>query len=215
MRRLLTVAGVVGISFTTLAAADESGIFICGSHPGRRHLEYSIHGSFERHVDRGRYLTTAPATAEPVGNIVLMEGDGSIISEPNTFDLAGVSLVFTPRGGNTYHLRRDALPLESRVGNLVALGDDDTREIQIPFEFPFYGRPASRVFLNSDGNLTFDSGDKASTSRSMERFLSGPPRIALFFADLDPSQGGNVRVATLPDRIVITWERVPEFDKSN
>ncbi|MGH9335793.1 MAG: hypothetical protein ACRD21_18830, partial [Vicinamibacteria bacterium] len=44
-------------------------------------------------------------------------------------------------------------------------------------------------------------------------FVTGPPRIALFFADLDPSEGGEVRVLNLPDRFVVTWDAVPEWGK--
>ena len=46
--------------------------------------------------------------------------------------------------------------------------------------------------MNSDGNLTFTRGDIATEDRSLGRVLAGPPRAALFFADLDPSKGGGV-----------------------
>ena len=48
--------------------------------------------------------------------------------------------------------------------------------------------------MNSDGNITFREGDNASTDRSVGPLLTGPPRVAPFLADLDPSAGGGVFV---------------------
>jgi hypothetical protein len=43
----------------------------------------------------------------------------------------------------------------------------------------------------------------------MGRFLSGPPRVAAFFADLDPSRGGAVAARLGPARAVFSWTGVP------
>ena len=152
----------------------------CGSYSGRRHLAHAIHRDFERRIPRRMRLSVAQAPAQTAGNIVLLEGDRSIISDPNPFDLRGRSLTFTPSRDETrYLVGRSGSVIEPMMGDVVRLGDDDTREIILPFEFPFYGNRTDRLFLNSDGNLTFLNGDKASTERSLQRFLSGPPRIAL------------------------------------
>jgi hypothetical protein len=210
---LLAGGFAVEPAYTKSLSYQPSG---CGSYSGRRHLEYAIHREFESRIPRGMRLSIAQVAAQTAGNIILLEGDASIISEPNPFDLRAMSLAFTPSQGKTrYRVGRNASVIEPMLGDVVRLGDDDTLEIILPFEFPFYGNRIERLYLNSDGNLTFLNGDKASTERSLQRFLSGPPRIALFFADLDPSQGGTVRVAKLPERVVVTWEAVPEFDETN
>ena len=78
---------------------------------------------------------------------------------------------------------------------------------------PFFGTTYLSVFINSDGNLTFGQGDNASMDRSLSRFNGGPPRIGGFFADLDPTAGrGGVFYNALPDRFVVTWDRVREFN---
>jgi hypothetical protein len=67
--------------------------------------------------------------------------------------------------------------------------------------------------VNSDGNITFEEADTASTDRSVSRFLTGPPRVAPFFSDLDPSTGsGQVYLATGSDAATITWCNVRAFD---
>ena len=68
------------------------------------------------------------------------------------------------------------------------------------------------MFVNSDGNVTFGLEDHASTDRNVARFLTGPPRIAPLFADLDPSQGGGVYRRIDGDALLLTWCDVPEFD---
>ncbi len=42
--------------------------------------------------------------------------------------------------------------------------------------------------------------------------LSGAPRVAPFFADLDPSAGGGVFVSAATDAFTVTWCAVPDFD---
>ena len=50
------------------------------------------------------------------------------------------------------------------------------------------------------------------TDRSLGRMTAGPPRIAGLFMDLDPSQIRNsVRVLAEPERFVVSWSGVPEY----
>ena len=42
--------------------------------------------------------------------------------------------------------------------------------------------------------------------------LAGPPRVAPFLADLDPSAGGAVFAGTGADAVTVTWCSVQEYD---
>lgn len=102
------------------------------------------------------------------------------------------------------------------VNNLAALGDDDEMLYEFPegFQFPFLGNVYNSVVVNSDGNLTFGQGDgKVGTARTESRFLSGPPRIAPLFTDLDPSVSSLARVKAEVggDYVKFIWNNVPEF----
>jgi uncharacterized protein (TIGR03437 family) len=98
---------------------------------------------------------------------------------------------------------------------VVALGDDDSRQLTLPFAFPFYGVTYSTVFLNSDGNLSFVAPESASTLRSLGRMTGGPPRISPLFDDLDPSLvAGGVRYLADSTRAVFTWVAVPEYSQT-
>ena len=98
----------------------------------------------------------------------------------------------------------------TRISNL---GDDDTHEFQLPFAFPFYGQTYTSLWINSNGNLTFEAGDGEISDTSYGRLLGGSPRIAPLFADLDPTavRQGSVRVLAGPNQIVITYDRVPLY----
>ena len=92
----------------------------------------------------------------------------------------------TSRGSTARSARRSARAL--------TLTDDDSAQVDVPFAFSFYGRTQTTAFVNSDGNVTFEEGDHASTERNVARLLTGPPRVAPFLADLDPTTGGRIYV---------------------
>lgn len=152
--------------------------------------------------------------ATVVGQVAVVEDRGDLALGANRLDLQNAGLLFAPAGGG-YRLDRVDRPVDADTGTPLLLGDDATRAVDLPFTFSFYGRSYSRVFVNSDGNLSFGEGDAASTARSLGRFLSGPPRIAALFADLDPSAGGSVRTRSLADRFSVVWSRVPQFDETD
>jgi hypothetical protein len=102
--------------------------------------------------------------------------------------------------------------LRADLGRRLRLADDDTSEEAMASPFAFYGRQRFSVFVNSDGNLTFDSGDTGTDARSLGRVLTGAPRVAPFFADLDPSAGGGIFVNASPDAFTVTWCEVPDYD---
>ena len=95
----------------------------------------------------------------------------------------------------------------------VSLSDDDSRKVDLGLSFPFYGTTYAEVYLNSDGNLTFGASDDKSADRSKARFLTVAPRIAAFFADLNPAAGGKVTYGKAdPDTFFVKYDTVPAYD---
>ncbi|HEX8029318.1 MAG TPA: hypothetical protein VF491_12680 [Vicinamibacterales bacterium] len=144
-------------------------------------------------------------------NIAILEDNGELITPPNLFDLANKGLRFSP-GTGSYAVSNIPGDFRQRLGRQLTLGDDDSSAQTIDFPFDFYGKRFTSFFVNSDGNLTFEEADSASTERGAERLSSGAPRIAPFFADLDPSSGGGVFVDSTADATTVTWCAVPAFD---
>jgi len=111
-------------------------------------------------------------------------------------------------------------PVSDVIGDRIDLGDDDSQAVQFPkgFKFKFYNKSYTKLFVQSDGNLTFVAPDAESTNRDLSRLIAGPPRVAPFFSDLNPATAsGNGGVYVLADKtkIVVTWLDVPEFGKTD
>jgi uncharacterized protein (TIGR03437 family) len=163
----------------------------------------------------GRFKPLAeapPPAAADAADIAVIDDAGDIIVPANYFDLPYRSLRFTPDGSG-YRVSAGGVALDSSAtgtATLLALDDDDSRQVPIGFRFSFYGKSYSTVFVNSDGNLTFGSAEAASSYRDLARFLVGPPRIAPLFTDLNPADGGAVSYSSEPGRLVVTWQQVPE-----
>ena len=80
------------------------------------------------------------------------------------------------------------------------------------FDFPaFSARCTGRVTVNTDGNLTFGAGDSESTPRDEGRFVSGPPRIAPLFTDLNPEPKGDILALFDGVSLTFQWIDVPEY----
>ncbi len=161
-----------------------------------------------------RLLATGPqpAAAADVGDIAVINDDGTLVVQANAFDLANRSVRFTPDGAG-YRVAARGAALDSAAaaaGVALELEDDDFREVSLGFSFVFYGRSYTSVFINSDGNLTFTAGDKATSDRDLARFLTGVPRLAPFFDDLNPAEGGRVSYTAEAGRFVVSWTEVPE-----
>jgi hypothetical protein len=157
----------------------------------------------------------ATAIAAPrSGDIAILVDNGSLVIASNNFDLGGVGLRFEPNAQGGYNVAQAAGAFRPDLGRRLSLGDDATTEEALAFAFSFYGAARSSVFVNSDGNLSFTRGDVATDERSLGRVLGGPPRAALFFADLDPTKGGGIFVSSAASAMTVTWCSVPDFDNT-
>lgn len=162
----------------------------------------------------GGIAAATPTASQDIGEIAVLEDDGTLFLRQNAFDLRSLTLRFERNNTGGYDVTRADPAFRQTVGSRVALTDDDASRQTLAFAFPFYGAQQSSVFVNSDGNLTFEDADTASSTRGFARLLGGPPRIAPFFADLDPSVAGGVYVASSANAFVVTWCGVRGFESS-
>ena len=101
------------------------------------------------------------------------------------------------------------------MGNRLPLADDSSQRVEFSqgFTFRYFGQAQSSVFVNANGNLTFGAAN-TSARESLAAFLSRV-QISPFWDDLDPSAGAGVFVRQAADRLVVTWNRIPEFGSLN
>lgn len=105
---------------------------------------------------------------------------------------------------------------ESNVGTNLFLGDDSVSPaLPLGFAFPLPGGGTTReIEVSSNGFLYLVTGSgngSGCCNGNAVDFLSGPPRIAAAWSDLNPGAAGGVYFDTRPDRAVITWDQVPEY----
>ena len=138
---------------------------------------------------RAQPSTFGPAaTTEDIGQVAVVRDEGDLVLPANRVRPAARGVAFARNGSGGYDVRRSDRAFQSAVGEKIPLGDDDSARLALPFTFPFYAGRYAEAFVNSDGNVTFVTEEHASTDRNVARFLTGPPRIAPVFDDLDPSQ---------------------------
>jgi uncharacterized protein (TIGR03437 family) len=190
----------------------------CGTYPGRGAEEVHLHRHSRAAWAAKSRQALGAVRARDIGNIAVLDAGDGVISRRNPFSLDRKLLRFTPTAARyRYALEEGGYndSVASAGTPLTGLDDDDTRELELPFAFPFYGVIHRRVFINSDGNLTFGESDTAISDRALGRMTAGPPRISPFFEDLDPSRpNGSVRVTASANRFTVSWVTVPEFVSS-
>jgi hypothetical protein len=196
----------------TNSPAKNPDQFVCDTSLERTAAELAL-DRFNR-LRRPAALTFGgEAATVDQGNIAVLEDDGTVITQANRLDLTNTSITFTPAAAGSYSVVTQAGTFDDGSGSStpIALGDDDTSQVSLPFPFVFYGTAYTSVFLNTDGNLTFTASDVASSERNLTRIISGPPRIAVLFDDLNPIAPAQISVEKLADRVLFTWKDVGEW----
>ncbi len=160
---------------------------------------------------------TKSASLTPIaaqrGQIAVLDTDAGVFQEAFPFDLMDQTLRFSPTGeSDGYRIDLGSAVFRSEFGGPVGLGDDDSVLISLGFVFPFFGKTYEELWVNSDGNVTFDRPDRDTTDRDAARVIAGGPRICPLFSDLDPTiPGASVRVHGGSDQLVVSWLSVPPF----
>ncbi len=184
----------------------------------RRSRELLIHDRNTRRLAAAG-LSSANTVSTDVGDVAVLVDNGKIFIPPapaNPSDLsAGSAFNFTPNGSDQFNVSSTSTGWDASLGGDLGLGDDDAAEVALGFSFPFLGTDYGSIWVGSDGHITLGAGDSASTNRDAARLVGGPPRIAPYFLDLDPSSDGAVYADVRADSVVVTWDGVPQFGGSD
>ena len=128
-------------------------------------------------------------------------------------------------------LRRDPQDPDDYGSITITLSEDDVIPLSdyIPLrqDIPFFGGYVRPLYLASNGfistaaffavndeyNDTFPTYNIPSALKNIPTLVSyfEIPRISPLFADLSPATGGEVWAKSMDDRIVVTFEKVPEL----
>lgn len=212
------------ISEAAISRADAG--FDCGFDPRGAEEQIYAHRLNALRSDARRAATgvrhaTAPnlgPRAENIDDVALIEDDGTIIVQPNKFNLKKRALVFTPDDAG-FRIARGDPSLETDRGSRLrgflgadgkpGGGNNGYRDVSlVGAPFPFYGNLYDTIYIGTNGYITFVQGD-TSARISAASLASEMPRIAPLWADLDANDGG-IYYNRLEGRHLITWDSVRE-----
>ncbi len=99
----------------------------------------------------------------------------------------------------------------SPPASLSSTDDGSTPEINLPFNFCFFGDTYTSVFLNGNGNISFQS---ANTVFNASAFPSATvTMIAAFWADFDFGSCGDVYATVTPTAAIFNWVDAGYFNE--
>jgi|GEM_PF-3076673 len=99
----------------------------------------------------------------------------------------------------------------SDVGTTVSLGNDNYKQINLPFDFPFYEQIKNSLKLSSNGFLTFGTEGKEKDNKQLGSKLNPNDVIAPFWDNLNPSAGGTVSYYydEVAGQFIIQYKEIP------
>jgi gliding motility-associated-like protein len=90
-------------------------------------------------------------------------------------------------------------------------------EVQIPFDFCFYGTNYNSFFINNNGNITFEEAYATFTAQAFPA-AGIPAMIAPFWGDVDTGSDlnplGQVRYDVYPEYAVVSWDTVAVYPEN-
>ena len=93
--------------------------------------------------------------------------------------------------------------------------DDETKSFSLPFKFKFYGKEYSRVYVCSNGFLSFLFPSTTYKPRNIPDPSSPNALVAALWRDLHPERGGRITYYSGSDKFVVTYENVPNKVNNN
>tara|TARA_R110002072_G_scaffold228234_13_gene385449 strand:+ start:30441 stop:32666 length:2226 start_codon:yes stop_codon:yes gene_type:complete len=129
------------------------------------------------------------------------------------FDMANSSYTLDYNNGE-YTLVAGAGSWIAPAGTTLNLSDDDDQTVPLGFLLDYPGGSANSLTVCSNGFISAASNGTP-YNPSVSAFLSGAPRWAPLWTDLDPSSGGNVRFDANVTRAVVTYDTVRFFGNGN
>jgi len=171
----------------------------------------------------------AVGATDRAGNVAADDNGGACFtfattSQPDYFtelfdnsddDLDNKTITFRPDGTNDFYAACTepalAFPIDPAGGTTLSLGDDAFVAVDLAdgAHVSLYGVAYTKLYVGSNGYITFGSGDNDYTESFADHF--GRPRISALFDDLAPNQGGTVSYRQLTDRMAVTFAGIPEY----
>ena len=166
--------------------------FVCGTYKGS---EREILWHYYQHQENLKKLKKTGARLNSrdvvLNDVAVIEDDGSVlISGVNPFDTDNTTFHFVPNTNNGYDVSKITFSFDSALGSNLNIGDDENATATLPFTFVYYGGSWTDLHVNANGIVSFGADINPSGFFSDADFFSTQPKIAAYFVDINPAEGG-------------------------
>jgi len=195
-----------------------SNVFECGVYKGS---EKEILWHHYQYLAKMKSLKKSggilPSRDFVFDDVAVIEDDGSVlISGTNLFDTDMQTFHFEPNANNGYNITSTTFNFDAVFGSNLNLGDDANVTQSLPFTFNYYGMDWMDVHVNANGIISFGGDINTSTGAFFDAdFFNDLPKIAPYFMDLNPDEGGDVFFKSESSQLTITWNQIAEFGTNN
>jgi hypothetical protein len=103
----------------------------------------------------------------------------------------------------------------ANVGNPTGRNDDGFMQLSLPFSVTFFGTTYNSLFINNNGNVSFNAGISAFIPTGPTG--SSQPIISPYFGDVDtrnPASGVVHFQTNTANQLVVTWDQVGFFNQN-
>ncbi|HEU4418341.1 MAG TPA: hypothetical protein VFT55_05340, partial [Planctomycetota bacterium] len=160
-------------------------------------------------VPSGAPAALASNTGHGCGAVNCTTSFYEFFANPAAFDLANSGWTMT-YANNSYTVGAVQVAYSAPAGSTLVLGDDSEANVNLPFSLPYPGGSTNLLVVCSNGFVSPVSNG-TEYNPTVSGHLSGAPRWAALWHDLDPSSGGQVRVDSSASVVRITFVAVPNF----
>lgn len=158
-------------------------------------------------------LSATPGFGETVNLDTVVGNDGT---QPLSFTLEIPSEPYGVwRSDEAGDLALNWIDLPLNTASIALTDDGSSDALPLGFEFPFYGKLHSEVYLSANGFLSFDPLPANQSFKNACLPIPETPASAIvpLRADLDPSKGGSVYPARVTQGFLVVFENVPLHDQ--
>ena len=104
------------------------------------------------------------------------------------------------------------IPVDASYTAVPRNDDGSYGPLNLGFNFNLYGTNYSQVYINTNGNLTFNG---AVYSYSSSGFPYGTPMVAPLWGDVDTRNGGQIYYKLTGSHLIVTWNGVRYYPSSS
>jgi hypothetical protein len=161
-------------------------------------------------VPSGSTFAQATNFGDGCGGVNCQQAFYEYFGQASSFDLANSSWTLTYNNGS-YQVGPGQGTYQAPAGVVLNLGDDAQTSVALPFSLPFMGGSTNTLWVCSNGFVSSSSANGTAYVPAAAGHLSGAPRWAALWHDLNPSGTNGIRANVSAAGATISFTNIPNY----